>query len=81
MNSEFDYEAELERFERSELTEHATIRKVLDHLRGLRCEECDIASWNGKPLIFQVDNINGLENDNSPENLRLICSNCQSQKV
>lgn len=81
MNSEFDYDAELKKFERGELTEHSTIRKVLDHLRGLRCEECDIASWNGKPLTLLVDFINGLENDNSPENLRLICSNCQSQKV
>lgn len=81
MNSEFDYKAELERFESGELTDHSTIRKVLDHLRGLRCEECDIASWNGKPLTLLVDYINGLKKDNSPGNLWLICPNCQSQKV
>lgn len=71
----------IERFKRGELTERAEIYKVISEIKGYRCGECEIASWNGKPLTFQVDYINGLENDNSPENLRLICSNCQSQKV
>ena len=59
--------------------EGVTLRKVLAHLRGYRCEVCGIDKWNGKKLVLQVDHINGLANDNSPENLRLICANCHSQ--
>lgn len=36
-------------------------------------------SWNGKPLLFVLDHINGNYTDNSRTNLRLICHNCDSQ--
>ena len=35
--------------------------------------------WNGKELILQVDHINGINNDNRIENLRLLCANCHTQ--
>jgi hypothetical protein len=37
--------------------------------------------WNGKPLSLQLDHIDGVHNNNSPENLRLLCPNCHSQTV
>ena len=44
---------------------------------------CSICSqgpvWNGKPLVLQLDHINGINNDNRPENLRLLCPNCHTQ--
>lgn len=70
----------VEIFARGELTERAEIYKVLGEIKGYKCAVCTIASWDGKPLTFRVDYINGLENDNTPDNLRLICPNCQSQK-
>lgn len=36
-------------------------------------------SWNNKPLILQLDHINGINSDNRLENLRLLCPNCHSQ--
>lgn len=45
--------------------------------------ECGIcgnpSSWNGKILSLQLDHINGINNDNRIENLRLLCPNCHSQ--
>lgn len=36
-------------------------------------------TWEGKPLVLVLDHINGINNDNRLENLRLICPNCNSQ--
>lgn len=69
----------LVRFHEGVMTERATIRKCIIHERGNECSVCHITEWNGKPIVFQVDHIDGRADDNSPENLRLICANCHSQ--
>lgn len=33
----------------------------------------------GKPLVLILDHKNGVNNDNRLENLRFVCSNCDSQ--
>ena len=45
-----------------------------------QCDICGIDNvWNGKELTFVLDHIDGNADENSRENLRLICSNCDSQ--
>lgn len=45
-----------------------------------KCAICGMEnSWNNKPLVFILDHINGRANDNTRNNLRLICPNCDSQ--
>jgi 5-methylcytosine-specific restriction endonuclease McrA len=36
--------------------------------------------WNGIPLVLVLDHINGKNNDNRQNNLRLLCPNCNSQQ-
>ncbi len=44
------------------------------------CAVCGISSmWQGKEMPLILDHINGKNNDNRIENLRFVCSNCDSQ--
>ena len=38
-------------------------------------------TWDGKPLVLVLDHINGVRDDNRLFNLRLLCSNCNSQTI
>ncbi len=37
--------------------------------------------WNNEPLKLILDHINGVNTDNRPKNLRLLCPNCDSQNI
>lgn len=60
---------------------HHLKKKILKN--KLLANECQICKqppeWNGKILVLQLDHINGINNDNRIENLRLLCPNCHSQ--
>ena len=62
-------------FSSSNLKQKLIKREVLEY----KCSICGIIDWNGKELSLQLDHINGINNDNRLENLRLLCPNCHSQ--
>lgn len=49
------------------------------YYRGYKCSICGISEWCNKPLMLILDHINGIPDDWNIENLRLVCSNCDSQ--
>lgn len=56
------------------------IKKHIQKEQDNRCAICGCKpEWNGKPLVFILDHIDGHANNNNRENLRLICPNCDSQ--
>ena len=55
-------------------------RLIKASLKENKCECCGIGpEWNGKPLVLQLDHINGDHNDNRLENLQILCPNCHTQ--
>lgn len=49
---------------------------------GLKKRECELCTqgeeWMGKKIALILDHINGKNNDNRLENLRIVCPNCNA---
>jgi 5-methylcytosine-specific restriction endonuclease McrA len=43
------------------------------------CSRCGISTWLEEKLTLILDHVDGNADNNSIENLRLLCSNCDSQ--
>lgn len=52
---------------------------IKEGLKENKCEICGINEWVGKKITCELDHINGINNDNRIENLRILCPNCHSQ--
>lgn len=59
---------------------HLKRRLINENILDNRCSVCGLdGNWNGKPITMILDHINGINNDNRINNLRLVCPNCNSQ--
>lgn len=67
--------------ENSKVSRVTVKRSILRrNLIEYKCSCCGIEPmWNGKPMPLVLDHINGVNNDNRLENLRFVCSNCDTQ--
>ena len=69
------------RIERGEVPDGSpALKKYLKEKFGEYCFECkQSVIWNNKPLVLQLDHIDGDSDNNYPSNLRLLCPNCHTQ--
>lgn len=65
--------------ETGEASGNKALRKYITHLDGYQCSGCGISDWNGKPITLEVEHKDGNSEDDSRENVCLICPNCHSQ--
>ena len=68
--------------ENSSYARHNLKRRILEEkLIQYKCACCNLENeWNDKPIVLQLDHINGVNNDHRLENLRFLCPNCHSQQ-
>ena len=63
-------------YARHRLKERIIVGGIINYV----CACCGIGPmWQGKFMPLVLDHINGINNDNRLENLRFVCSNCDSQ--
>jgi len=59
---------------------HLKSRLLNEHIFENKCSICNLEGmWNKKSITMILDHINGVNNDNRLENLRMVCPNCNSQ--
>jgi hypothetical protein len=55
-----------------------TFKAYLINKNGHKCQMCSFSEWGNKPILLILDHIDGNSDNCSLENLRLICSNCDT---
>jgi Zn finger protein HypA/HybF involved in hydrogenase expression len=56
-----------------------TLKRFLIKEHGNKCWVCGITEWNDKPIVMELEHNDGNSQNNSLDNLSLICPNCHSQ--
>ena len=60
-------------------TSHLKERLYKEGYKKRECEFCEQGEeWKGKKMSLILDHINGINNDNRIENLRIVCPNCNA---
>ena len=63
-------------------TKYSTSRYIYRYVREQqdgKCKICDINTYNGMPIVLELDHIDGDYTNNTEKNLRCLCPNCHSQ--
>lgn len=75
---EFEYQQSIANWELKSPGKPA-IKRWLAETFGNCCSVCKIVDWQEQPLTLELEHKDGNSDNNSKENLCLLCPNCHSQ--
>jgi hypothetical protein len=55
------------------------VKRYIIECRGHKCERCLNVEWMGEPVPLSLHHIDGKFENNSVDNLKLLCGNCHIQ--
>jgi 5-methylcytosine-specific restriction endonuclease McrA len=76
---EYEWKLKKEKIEKGKIDSPKALRRYILERDGVLCKICNNTEWNGKEIPLVLDHINGDPYNNFPDNLRLICPNCDAQ--
>lgn len=53
-------------------------RLIKEGIKEAKCESCGLTSWLDKNIPLELHHINGISNDNTLSNLKILCPNCHA---
>jgi 5-methylcytosine-specific restriction endonuclease McrA len=62
-----------------DVKDYHTKKKYILLELGHKCQICNLSEWMGQQIPIQIDHIDGDPDNNTRENLRLLCPNCHAQ--
>jgi len=68
----------IQQFKSGKLTLRHQLRKIILKRDQHQCSCCKLTEWQKQPIPLWLDHIDGNASNNKPENLRLICLNCDA---
>ena len=60
------------------LKDSVAIKRLLIEQRGHRCEDCGLTEWKSHPIPLELHHVDGNSDNNTVENLVLVCPNCHA---
>lgn len=81
MKTQTHKKVSLASFREGTLAYRRRIYDILCEEKGNKCSICGIEEWNNQPIRLWVDHVDGDPTNNSANNFRLICPNCESQTL
>jgi len=77
--TDFNWELKKIEIEKGNITYNRPLKIYMLKKNGHICEICNNTEWNGKQIPLVLDHIDGNSYNGLPNNLRLICPNCDAQ--
>ena len=56
-----------------------SFKNYLLETEGHHCWKCNNSTWNDQPIPLEIEHIDGHSENNSLENLSILCPNCHAQ--
>ncbi len=55
-----------------------SLRNYILRTREYVCVDCRLSEWRGQPIPLEVEHVDGNSDNNTEENLKLLCPNCHA---